>query len=132
MKPKKTKKFLNPRPSEFKPQKGVALYLALLIMAILLSIGLALSVILMGQMRMIRGMGDSVIAFYAADTGIEKALLNRANPLSVFGLSGTLENDASYVVTVLSKGDEGCDADNYCLRSVGIYRGIRRAIEVEY
>ena len=110
-------------------QKGISLYFAVLIMGILLSIGLTISVISVGQMRLAKGMGDSVIAFYAADTGIEKVLLNRASPTSI---SGTLENGASYTVTVYSPGTEGCIADNYCLRSVGIYRGIRRAIEVEY
>lgn len=110
-------------------QKGVALYLALLIMAILLSIGIALSVILMGQMKMIRGMGDSVTAFYAADTGIEEALLSRDKPVDI--PKTFLDKDTSYEVTVFYPNSD-CDADNYCIRSVGIYRGVRRAIEVEY
>ncbi len=115
-------------------QKGVALYLALLIMAILLSIGLALSVILMGQMRMIKGMGDSVIAFYAADTGIEKALYKlfkegTCPPCSFTGIIG----EASYSVTGYSPGSD-CPSPNqyYCIKSVGIYKGTRRSIEAAH
>jgi len=55
-------------------QRGVSIYLALMIMFILLAIGLGISLIIVSQMRMIRGMGDSVIAFYAADTGIDKTI----------------------------------------------------------
>lgn len=120
----------NIQHSTFNIQRGVSLYLAVLIMAIFLSIGLTISTILIGQISTIKGMGDSVIAFYAADTGIEKVLLNRANPPSI-PIPGTLENDSSYVVTVISPGSD-CTADNYCIRSVGTYRGIKRAIEVEY
>jgi len=115
----------------FENKKGVSLYLALLILGILLAIGLTISAILLGQIRMIKGMGDSVIAFYAADTGIEKVLINRTDPSSLNGYSATLDNNASYVITVLSPSLE-CDADNYCIRSVGAYKGIKRAIEVEY
>lgn len=61
---------------EFKiSQKGaVSLYLALMTMIILLAIGLGITTIIISQMRMIRGMGDSVVAFHAADTGIERIL----------------------------------------------------------
>ena len=55
-------------------QKGVSLYLAVIIMLILLAIALGVSTILVGQIKTIRGMGNSVSAFYAADTGIETEL----------------------------------------------------------
>ncbi|MBZ9569600.1 hypothetical protein KJA16_01615 [Patescibacteria group bacterium] len=55
-------------------KKGVSIYLAIMIMFILLAIGLGISVIIVSQMKMIRGMVDSVIAFCAADTGIERIL----------------------------------------------------------
>lgn len=61
---------------EFKiSQKGaVSLYLALITMIILLAIGLGITTIIISQMRMIRGIGDSVVALYAADAGIERIL----------------------------------------------------------
>jgi Tfp pilus assembly protein PilX len=104
-------------------QKGVSLYLALLIMAVILSIGLGVSAILLGQIKVIRGMGDSVVAFYAADTGIERALREGR------GVSGVLENGARYEVRFLSPGPD-CPALYYCLKSVGIFRETRRAIEI--
>lgn len=104
-------------------QKGVSLYLALLIMAILLSIGLGISAILFGQIKIIRGIGDSVVAFYAADTGIEEVLYRGTD------VSGVLENGASYSAQVLSSGP-GCPASNYCIKSVGIFKETRRAIEI--
>lgn len=57
-----------------KRQKGVSLYFSLIIMTVLLAIALGISTILTGQTIMIRSMGDSVIAFYAADTGVERIL----------------------------------------------------------
>lgn len=64
----------NPKPKIQNPDKGVSIYLTLMIMFILLAVGLGISTILVSQMKMIKGMGDSVIAFYAADTGIERIL----------------------------------------------------------
>src|SRR3989344_5733321 len=95
-------------PRRVRGQKGVILFLA--------------------EIRMVRDIGNSVIAFYAADTGIEKALLNRGNPIPVFG---TLGNAANYTVEVFGSGSD-CLGDNYCLRSVGSFQGVSRAIEAEY
>lgn len=117
-----------------KSNQGVSLYLTLVIMAILFSIGLMTSTILLDQIRMIKGMGDSVIAFYAADTGIEKVLLNRGNPQPILSGSpeGELDNGASCTVVVLPGLTSDCDADNFCIRSIGSYKDTKRAIEVKY
>jgi len=55
-------------------RQGISLFLSIIILAILLAISLGMSTILLSQMRMISGIGNSVIAFYAADTGAEKVL----------------------------------------------------------
>jgi len=55
-------------------QKGVSIYLAIIIIFILLGIALGLSTLLVGQIKLVKGLGDSVVAFHAADTGVEKAL----------------------------------------------------------
>jgi len=106
-------------------QKGVSLYLALMIMFILLAIGLGVSLIIVSQMKMIRGMGDSVIAFYAADTGIERALYEkRVNNIdwSGFGTVGGADYTVDYIVgppaTWKSKG------------SFGSFAKVKRAIEI--
>lgn len=55
-------------------QRGLTLYLSIIIMAILLALVLGLTAISVTQLKMTRGIENSVVAFYAADTGIEQAL----------------------------------------------------------
>jgi len=117
-------------------QKGVSLYLAIVIMVILLAIVLSVATILVGQLKMIREMENSVIAFYAADTGIEEVLEviihDAGTPDSRYPLTGqTSVGDASYYVQVFLPGESDCNASLYCVKSVGTYKGTRRAIEVE-
>jgi hypothetical protein len=118
-------------------QKGVSLYLAIVIMIILLAIVLSVATILVGQLKIIREMENSVIAFYAADTGIEevlKIIINdgqEPDPRYPPGTGQTSVGDASYYVQVFSSGEADCTATLYCLKSVGTYKGTRRAIEVE-
>ncbi len=104
-------------------QKGVAIYFTVLIMVIVLAMALGLTMILFSQIRMISGIGDSVVAFYAADSGMEEALY-REN-----GVSGALGNGASFTVLKISAGP-GCAGYDYCLRSFGGFKNIRRAIEI--
>ena len=118
-------------------QKGVSLYLAVVIMVILLSAVLGVTTILVGQLRMIKEMENSVVAFYAADTGIEEVLTviihDVGDPEIRYPLvAGTYTpvGDAFYYVDVLSPGVD-CTASLYCVQSVGIYKETRRAIEVK-
>ena len=120
-----------------KKQKGTLLLMAILIMSILLAIGLGLGTILFQAMKIVRGIGDSVIAFYAADTGIEDILMRRQEvPLPIAETCfPPPNNDICYKVEVFSSGAPECPAakaPNYCLRSVGSYRGVKRAIEITY
>jgi len=55
-------------------QKGISLFLTIIILSIILAIIFGLSTILISQIRTIQKMGYSVVAFYAADSGTEKAL----------------------------------------------------------
>lgn len=57
-----------------KPEKGAALYLAVVVTGTLLAIGVGISSMLINQLATLRGIGDSVFAFYAADGGIERVL----------------------------------------------------------
>lgn len=114
-----------------KIQKGTSLYLSLIIMTIILAMALGLSSIFIGQTKTIKQMGNSVIAFYAADTGIEAVLLNRNSPVSIPEIP--LSNGATYQVFVSAAGTGGCPAEkNYCVKSIGSYLGTKRAIEIIY
>jgi hypothetical protein len=55
-------------------EKGTALIITFFVMTIMLSIVLGIAAILFIEIKMIRGLGNSVVAFYAADSGIEKTL----------------------------------------------------------
>ena len=113
-----------------KSQKGLALYLSIMIMVILLAVVLGISTILVSQLKVIRNIENSVVAYYAAETGIEQALEERQGP-NLSGYSGTL-NNATYSVEVSESGDSGCSAAHYCIKSVGNYNGAKRAIQVSY
>ena len=99
-------------------------------MTVLLSIALGLSSIFLGQTKMMREMGYSVIAFYAADAGIEEILINRDNPVDI--PETILANGAKYQVLVVVGGTGDCLADNFCIKSLGEYQETRRAIEIQY
>ncbi len=133
-----------------KQQKGISLLFVVLIMGVILSIGLGISSILVQQTRITGEIGYSVVAFYAADSGIEQELYDLykleegEHPPQYTGDLG----DASYEVIascgadVLPENcpanlsiDDDCDALNCCIKSVGIYQGTKRtkrAIKIEY
>jgi Tfp pilus assembly protein PilX len=55
-------------------EKGVSLIITFFIMVIILTVVLSISVLLYSEIKVIRNIGNSVVAFYAADSGIEKTL----------------------------------------------------------
>jgi len=55
-------------------QKGVSLIITFFIMIIILASVLSVSVLLYGQAKVLRNMGNSVSSLYTADSGIEKIL----------------------------------------------------------
>jgi Tfp pilus assembly protein PilX len=57
-----------------KNQKGVALIVTFFILTIILAIVLNVSILLYNEIKIIRNVGNSVVAFYSADSGIEKVL----------------------------------------------------------
>jgi hypothetical protein len=108
--------------------RGVSIYIAFMIMAVLMVIAFGMSTILLGEMKVIKGMGDSVIAFFAADTGIERTLWENATTGDNY--SGQV-GEGSYNTTVLFPGTNSCPSSaNYCIKSIGIYKNTRRAIQI--
>jgi len=113
--------------------KGVSLYLAILVMVVLLSIVLGLSTILLIQIRMVGEMENSVMAFSAADSGIEKVLNEGENatdtPSGLYYFS--LDNGASCKPDYIATSSPDCpdDTPNFCINSKGTYRETQRAIQ---
>jgi len=120
-------------------QKGVSLYLAMMIMSILSAVVLGLISISISGIKITKGLENSVISFYAANTGIERMLMDRNTPGPAYSDyldlndngSPDSNEDSFYDVTVTAAGPT-CSASNYCVKSVGKYRNTQRAIEVNY
>jgi len=108
--------------------RGVSILFAVLIVSVILTIGTGISLISTQQTKMLGEIGYSTIAFYAADNGIEQVLL-MSTPTNI--PETQLPNGAKYEVIVQTKGGS-CDAQNYCIKSVGTYQETRRAIEIDY
>ncbi|MCX6764534.1 MAG: hypothetical protein NTU58_02390 [Candidatus Nealsonbacteria bacterium] len=133
------------KKNNFKNQKGVAIYLVLVVMAIFLDLSLGLSMILFAEILNVREIDYSVIAFYAADSGIEEIFYKDLKECTsglgcnttycesdcLAGLqsgqvfSGTMESEAKYVVGF----EEGATKT---ASSTGSFQETRRAIQVDY
>ncbi len=135
-----------------KNQKGVSIFLALTVMTVFLAISLGLSVLLLGETKMIRGMGYSVIAFYAADTGMEEILYLDLkcrgsycnsdpgdiclDPPECLGLrsdvtaTGVLDNGASYEAEFSGGPFSTCYGRSFDKNttSTGSYKEVKRSI----
>lgn len=123
-------------------ETGVAAILAMLILTAILAVSLGSSSILVRELRFGRESNFYVRAFFAADSGIEKILTLRDNPASFTDCTSptstcVLSNGAEYWVQVTASGalkpdGSTCSSSNFCVESIGRYRGTRRAIEVNY
>lgn len=69
-------------------QNGVSLIMAFFVMVIVISVVLSVSSLLYSEIKIIRNMSDSVISFYAADSGIEKLLYYDRKVSSATGQRG--------------------------------------------
>ena len=76
-------------------RRGSALYFTILLLSMVMGISFSLNSILFSQIQVTQGTGNSVLAFYAADTGIEKVLNNRAAPEEI---NAELNNGSNYTV----------------------------------
>jgi hypothetical protein len=126
-------------------ERGVSLYLSILILSILLAIALGLTAILVQQTRTIKEMGDSVTAFFAADTGVEIVLyrdkLCRQSPCTGLGWNcadtancdkgiSSLESPVSGSVGLATYNVTFTEDGAPTITSIGVYSGTRRAIKV--
>ena len=111
-------------------QKGISLIFSIFILTFVLGIALGGATILVRQMKITRDIGYSVIAFYAADSGIEEVLFkDRDDPSSVpddYHEELIFSNGAKYIVDVTKSGGD------VTIKSEGTYKNTSRAIEIVY
>lgn len=114
-----------------KGQKGLSIYLAVMIMSIILAMVLGITTILTKQIKTIKGIENSVIAFYGADTGIERLLKERKEFVSGEMTIGMGKN-VTYEVWRIKAGLEGCPSPvlRFCIKSEGTYEQTKRAIKI--
>ncbi len=131
--------------TKIKNQRGVSIFFAVIILSVLLAIALGISALLVSQIRMLREMSDSVVSLYAADSGIERILyedkmcrLPGCGSLSwpcldtVSCASGRAAGTITSALSNLSGASYQVNFNDgaIIISSQGIYRGVRRAIEV--
>jgi hypothetical protein len=109
-------------------QKGVSLIITLFIMIVILAVVLSVSTILYSEIKVIKNISNSVAAFYAADSGIEKVLYYDKKVIPDEAERGfcsmcssgacTAENNSDHSMdcldcqlTVLNDDPTGCDPD---------------------
>ncbi|MEX0877637.1 MAG: pilus assembly PilX N-terminal domain-containing protein [Candidatus Spechtbacterales bacterium] len=130
-----------------KKEDGVALYMSLMMLSVIMAIGMGLTTLTLGQLRTARDIGNSVIDIYAADAGIERGLyklrktggLNPCTTTSDCVVTSSdagvtpFVNNASYNVTVLDGNILWCPAGKFkCLRSIGSFSDTSRAFELSF
>ncbi len=150
----------------FYSQRGVSLYITIVILSIVLAIVLGLTTIIVGQIKTIRTIEYSSKALFAADTGVERALKDiyhndgSGECLDFYGCSDpALDTNLSYEAfiyccdgspdcyfDIVPPGQElppncpseltdpyddgkGCSAKRFCVKSVGTFKDVKRAIE---
>ncbi|MBU4350784.1 hypothetical protein L6250_00230 [Candidatus Parcubacteria bacterium] len=113
-------------------KSGVSLYLTIMILSLVLGLAFSLNTLLLTQTKSLRNIGNSVIAFAATETGIERALYDIKTTAGTGPWTGTLSNNAVYSVKKLNPGVNGCPsaALSYCLESIGTYKDVKRGIRI--
>ncbi|MBU4078213.1 hypothetical protein KKE85_01185 [Patescibacteria group bacterium] len=114
-------------------QKGTTLYFAIIILSILLAAVFSLGTVVLIQLKTIKGMGDSVIAYYAADSGAETALYNgKSSPPSDISQTSIWSGGfASFETETFATGTPECiNGRWYCISSVGKYQSTERRVKI--
>jgi len=108
-------------------KRGASLLLTLLIISAVLSIAFGISGLSLGEIKISRDAPKSLIAYYAADAGIEcQMFADRLSEPNCPNACLDVGSKICYEITV-----SGVSPDR-TVKSSGIYQDIRRAIELTY
>lgn len=127
-------------------ERGVALYLTMVIMGLVFALAISISAILLREIQISRDVARYTPALAAADAGLERALyeirkggsFDECPTLSSCTI-GSHENQimteegGSYYVIVVDTGVSWCtDAAQVCIRSFGSFQNTNRALEAAF
>ena len=106
-------------------ERGVVIIFTAIILGILISISLGLAAIFNPKIRLSTEVKNSVGALFAAESGLEWCLYkNQVNPTPL-PPPPTMSNGATFILTP-------ADCSGGSLKSVGTYRGVTRAFQVNF
>lgn len=120
--------------SKSKQEKGYALLIVLFVMGLLSVIVLGVNVLIVTKLKVTISTANSVIAYYAAESGAEKMLYNDRKMVYDPSLGiivtnivegGIFDNGATYSVERLTD-------DPVSVKSIGSFQNIKRALELNY
>ncbi|SRR4030042_4584770 len=114
---------------KYNKQKGAALLITILVMAALLSIALGIARLSIGEIKLVRDIPNSMIAYYAAEAGVERALFEEWQGSGAEDrpiCSVILNNNSCYGITVDDTGG------TLKIKSTGSYLTTNRSIEVSF
>jgi len=112
--------------------QGMSLYLTMMILSLILGLAFAVNTLLMTRTKSLRDIGNSVVAFTATETGIERALYGMEKEAEIGPWTETLSNGASYSAKFLNPGEGSCPIVtlSYCIESIGAYKDVKRGIRI--
>jgi len=108
-------------------QKGQALLIVLLVMAAFLSIALGVSTLSLGETKLSRDISKSLIAYYAADSGVECQMYSDRWPADGVNCASVCLSAGICFVTQISG-----TSPTRTIQSTGSYLDVRRAVELTY
>ena len=109
-------------------QKGISLLLSLLIITVISAIAFAVSRLSIGQIKLSRDISKSIIAYFAADSGIERALYDERQEGGARDFNSCIDIQGKICYAVEVKGN----SPNRTISSNGSYEDIMRAIEIRF
>ena len=102
-------------------EKGVAIYLVVIIVSALSAVSLNIASIIIGGTKLVGNYADSVKSFYAADTGIEHALYEVFKPSpDCSNINNCFDGENKYCYGVVISGS--CPISETTIISKGEYR----------
>lgn len=107
-----------------KREKGIALLLTMIILSAAMLIAMLIATIVVVQLKLSSDVGQSVIAVYAADSGMEWQLYQIRNGVSV--PAPTMSNGATISTTVTGS------SPNFTIKSLGSFGAVKRQFEVNF
>lgn len=120
--------------NKIKNERGVILLLTLLILSSILIVTLGAADLVLAGLKMNRLTGYSSLAFYASETGLERALwevrkngytLPGSNTSDIFS-SADIGNGAAYQVDFIIVSPDAT------FKSIGSFGGVKRSVESTY